>query len=237
MSSPPPAARTLGLLGGMSWESSAHYYRRLNKLIRQRLGASHSAPLILWSADFEIISGLQRADDWESLGEILAAAARGLESSGAGALLICANTMHRVADPVQAAVSIPLLHLAGVTAEAVRAAGFRRIGLLGTRFTMEADFYRDRLRAAGLEVTVPDAPTRAEVHRIIFAELVRGRREASSRLLLLEEIGRLHERGAEAVVLGCTEFGLLVSQNDTIVPLFDTTELHCRAAARWMLGE
>lgn len=230
------AARTLGLLGGMSWESSAHYYRRLNELIRRRLGARHSAPLILWSADFEIISELQHADNWESLGEILAGAAQGLESSGAEALLICANTMHRVAGPVQAAVSIPLLHLAGVTAEAVRAAGFRRIGLLGTRFTMEADFYRDRLRAAGLAVTVPDAATRAEIHRIIFAELVQGRREASSRRRLLEEIERLHEQGAEAVILGCTEFGLLVAQNDTVVPLFDTTELHCRAAVRWMLG-
>lgn len=229
--------KTLGLIGGMSWESTAHYYRRLNELVAARLGGLHSARLVLWSLDFDRIAELQHADDWDAAGEILAAAARRLERAGADELVICANTMHRVAPAVERAVRIPLIHLADVTADALLDAGYRRAALLGTRFTMEQPFYRERLEGLGVDIDVPAPAERAEIHRIIFEELVKGRIEASSRERFAAIVRRMHAAGAPAVILGCTEFTLLIGQADLAgIPLFDTTELHCRAAVEHMLG-
>lgn len=229
--------KTLGLIGGMSWESTARYYERLNELVAERLGGLHSARLVLWSVEFEEIAILQHAGRWEEAGAILAGVALQLEQAGAEGLLICANTMHRVAPAVSAAVRVPLIHLADVTADALLKAGHRRAALLGTRFTMAQAFYRERLEGLGLEVEVPSKAEQDEIHRIIFEELVKGRTEARSRNRFVEIIRRMHEKGAEAAILACTEFALFVSQSDVPeVPIFDTTELHCRAAADWMLG-
>ena len=223
--------KMIGLIGGMSWESSVEYYRILNRGVRDRLGPSVSARCLLWSFDFSEIEQLQHSNDWVGLGQRLADAARHLEAAGADALLICTNTMHRVADDVEQAVSIPLLHIADPTAARIRAEGYRRVGLLGTAFTMEQDFYTGRLRERhGLDVLVPDAPDREAVHRIIYDELVAGRLEPASRAVFREVIGRLIAAGAEAVILGCTEIMLLVRPEDSAVPLFDTTEIHAEAA-------
>ncbi|MBY8826858.1 aspartate/glutamate racemase family protein [Hephaestia mangrovi] len=223
--------KMIGLIGGMSWESSVEYYRILNRGVRDRLGPSVSARCLLWSFDFSEIEQLQHSNDWVGLGQRLADAARHLEAAGADALLICTNTMHRVADDVEQAVSIPLLHIADPTAARIRAEGYRRVGLLGTAFTMEQDFYTGRLRERhGLDVLVPDAPDREAVHRIIYDELVAGRLEPASRAVFREVIGRLITAGAEAVILGCTEIMLLVRPEDSAVPLFDTTEIHAEAA-------
>lgn len=231
------ATKTLGLIGGMSWESTLHYYRRLNELVAQRLGGLHSAQLVLWSVDFDRVAELQHAGAWDKAGEILVAAARQLERAGADELMICANTMHRVAPAVEAAVKIPLIHLADVTADALLDAGFRRAALLGTRFTMEEPFYRERLEGLGLDVDVPDPAERAEIHRIIFEELVKGRVEEGSRDRFAAILRRMHAAGAGAAILGCTEFGMLIRQSDVPeVPLFDTTELHCRAGVEHLLG-
>ncbi|HEX5314727.1 MAG TPA: aspartate/glutamate racemase family protein [Gammaproteobacteria bacterium] len=229
--------RTLGLIGGMSWESTAHYYARLNELVAERLGGLHSARLLLWNADFDEIAALQQADDWDGAGAILAAVAQRLESAGADALLICANTMHRVAPAIEAAVNIPLLHLADITADALRRDGFRRAALLGTRFTMAQPFYRERLESHGLAIDVPNADEQEDIHRIIYEELVKGRFEPRSRERFLAIMKRMHATGSQAVILGCTEFGLLIRPEDAPeIPRFDTTELHCRAAANWMLA-
>ncbi len=229
--------KTLGLLGGMSWESTAHYYARLNELVAARLGGLHSARLVIWNVDFDEIARMQHAADWDGAGVTLAAAAKTLETAGADGLLICANTMHRVASEVQAAVMIPLLHLADITADALLKAGYRRVALLGTRFTMTQAFYRNHLEGLGLMVDVPDRSEQAEIHRIIFDELVKGHIEGDSRERFLEIMRRMHSAGSEAVILGCTEFGLLVHQDDAPkIPMFDTTELHCQAAVDWMLG-
>lgn len=222
--------RTIGLIGGMSWESTAGYYRALNELTRERLGGLHSAPCVLYSVDFAEIAQLQAAGRWQEAGEILAGAARALERAGADLVLICANTMHKVADQVTAAVSVPLLHLADATAEAVRAAGVSEVGLLGTAFTMEQDFYRARLETHGLKVRVPDAEDRALVHRVIYDELCRGEVRDASREAFREVIGRLVEEGAEGVILGCTELELLIGQSDSPVPVFPTAQLHAEAA-------
>lgn len=223
--------KMIGLIGGMSWESSVEYYRILNRGVRDRLGPSVSARCLLWSFDFSEIEQLQHSNDWVGLGQRLADAARHLEAAGADALLICTNTMHRVADDVEQAVSVPLLHIADPTAARIRAEGYRRVGLLGTAFTMEQDFYTGRLRERhGLDVLVPDAPDREAVHRIIYDELVAGRLEPASRAVFREVIGRLIAAGAEAVILGCTEIMLLVRPEDSAVPLFDTTEIHAEAA-------
>lgn len=221
----------------MSWESSAHYYRELNQRIRKSLGGRHSAPLILWSGDFAQISDLQHQEAWDLLGELLAGAAQQLEGAGADGVIICANTMHKVAGAVREAVSVPLIHLGEVTAQAVEAAGYKRIGLLGTRFTLESSLYRDCFSERDISVLVPDESTGEAIHQIIFDELVCGRVEEDSRRLMLRAITDLSFRGAEAVVLGCTEFGMLVSQADTQVTLFDTTQLHCEASAAWILGD
>jgi aspartate racemase len=225
-----PRPRLIGMLGGMSWESTAEYYRLANELVRDRLGGLHSARLVLASVDFAEIEALQVAGEWDRAGAILAEEAARLEGAGAELLVLCTNTMHKVADQVQAAVSIPLVHLADTTAAAVRAAGLTTVGLLATGFTMEQDFYRDRLAGHGLEVLVPDAADRAEVHRIIYDELCRGLILEESRETYRDVIGRLVAAGAEGVILGCTEIELLIGPADSPVPVFPTTRLHVEAA-------
>ena len=222
--------RVIGMLGGMSWESSAQYYRLVNELVRERLGGLHSARCVLASLDFAEVERLQVAGEWAQAGELLADAARGLEAAGAELLLICTNTMHKVADQVQAAVGIPLVHLADATADAVTAAGIGTVGLLGTAFTMEQAFYRERLAGHGLQVLVPPAEDRAEVHRVIYDELCLGVVREESREVYRGVIRRLVEAGAQGVVLGCTEIELLVGQADSPVPVFPTTRLHAEAA-------
>lgn len=223
--------KVIGLLGGMSWESSAEYYRLINQGVRAKLGGVHSARILMWSFDFAEVEALQHRGEWNQAGALLADAARRLERGGADLILICTNTMHRMADEVQASISVPLLHIADPTAVRVRAAGMHRVGLLGTAFTMEQSFYRGRLEQRhGLEVLVPGDADRALVHRVIYEELVQGRVEAGSRAAYRAVIARLVERGAEAVILGCTEIMLLVGPEDSAVPLFDTTALHAKAA-------
>ncbi|MFE2429435.1 aspartate/glutamate racemase family protein [Streptomyces sp. NPDC059373] len=229
--------KTIGLLGGMSWESTAEYYRLVNQLTRERLGGLHSAKCVLYSVDFADIERLQAEGRWQEAGEVLADAARALEAAGADLLLLCTNTMHKVADQVAAAVKPPLLHLADTTAEAVRAAGLRRVGLLGTAFTMEQDFYRGRLEARGLQVLVPDAEGRATVHRVIYDELCVGVVSEESREAYRAVIGGLVEAGAEGIVLGCTEIELLVGPADSPVPVFPTTRLHAEAAVALALAD
>ena len=224
--------RTIGLIGGMSWESTVPYYRQINEAVKARLGGLHSARLVLYSVDFGEIEALQHQGRWDEAGQILAQAARALQAAGAEFLVLCTNTMHKVADAIETAVSLPLLHIADPTAEAIRAAGFTRIGLLGTRFTMEQAFYRERLEQRhGIEVLVPPAADRDDVHRIIYEELCLGQVREPSRAIYREVIARLVERGAQAVVLGCTEISLLVGAADASVPLFDTTALHAQRAA------
>ncbi len=230
--------RTLGLLGGMSWESSAHYYRILNEEVRRRLGGSHSAACLLLSVDFAEIAALQHAGDWATLGLRLQAHARQLAAGGAEALVLCTNTMHCLTDGIEAATALQLLHIADPTGAAIQAKGLRTVGLLGTAFTMEQAFYRERLTARfGLEVLVPEATARQTVHRIIYEELVRGEVRAESRAAYRAIIAELVARGAEGIVLGCTEIMLLVDQGDSAVPLFDTTRLHALAAVDWALDE
>jgi aspartate racemase len=229
--------KTLGLIGGMSWESSAEYYRIINQGVRDALGPTHSARIVLWSFDFAEIEALQMAGDWDGLTARMVDAARRLAAAGADALMICTNTMHRCAPAVEAAVAMPLIHIADPTGAAIRAAGYTRIGLLGTRFTMEQDFYRGRLADRhGLDVIVPDEADRATIHRVIYDELVAGRIEPASREAYRGVMQRLAQRGAQAIVLGCTEIMLLVGPDDSPVPLFDTTALHARAGIDRLLG-
>lgn len=228
--------KVIGLLGGMSWESSAEYYRIVNQRVRDRLGGLHSARCLMWSFDFAEIEALQHAGRWDEATRLLVEAARRLERGGADFIVLCTNTMHRMADDLQAAIGLPLLHIADPTAALIKAAGLRRVGLLGTAFTMEQDFYKGRLVARhGLEVLVPDARDRALVHRVIYDELVRGVVEPASRAAYREIIGRLVSQGAEAVILGCTEIMLLVRPEDSTVPLFDTTTIHAEAAVELAL--
>lgn len=223
--------KVIGLIGGMSWESSAEYYRIINQEVRRRLGGVHSARSLMWSMDFGTIEQLQHAGDWPALTAEMAAAARRLEAGGADFIVICTNTMHRMADAVSAAVAIPLLHIADPTARRIVSAGLRRVGLIGTAFTMEQDFYRGRLAAQfGLDVIVPDEADRRTVHGIIYHELVAGIVRDESREAYRAVIRRLVERGAEAVIMGCTEIMLLISQADSAVPVFDTTEIHALSA-------
>jgi aspartate racemase len=224
--------KTIGLIGGMSWESTVTYYRLINEAVREQRGGLHSAKCILHSVDFAEIELLQREGRWQDAAELLLSAGRGLEQAGADFALICTNTMHKVADEVQAGLRIPLRHIADATAAFVLRAGVRRLGLLGTRFTMEDDFYRGRLaRNFGLEVLVPEAPERDEVHRIIYDELCVGRLVPESKAQLQRIISLLTQQGAEGVVLGCTELGLLISDGEGPVPVFDTTRIHALAAA------
>jgi aspartate racemase len=223
--------RRIGLLGGMSWESSAEYYRLINEETRARLGGLHSADCVLRSVDFTEIEELQSRGAWDEAGERLAVEAGALVAAGAELLLLCTNTMHKVADAITAAVEIPFVHIADATADALRGAGISTIGLLGTAYTMEQDFYAGRLRERhGLEVLVPGDEDRREVHRIIFAELCRGVISQSSRSAYRVVISKLVERGADAIVLGCTEIGLLIGPDDAEVPIFDTTRLHAQRA-------
>lgn len=224
--------KVIGLIGGMSWESTIPYYRHINETVKERLGGLHSAKLVLYSVDFQEIERLQHQGDWQAAGEVLADAARALEAAGAQFLVICTNTMHKVADAVEAAVDLPLHHIADPTAEAILAEGHHRIGLLGTRFTMQQPFYRERLSARhGLDVLVPDDADQAIVHRIIYEELCLGQVKDASREEYRRIMAALVARGAQAIILGCTEISLLVGAADATVPLFDTTALHARSAA------
>lgn len=233
----PTTMKTLGLLGGMSWESTLPYYRTINETVRERLGGLHSARLLLYSVDFAEVERLQHAGDWDAAGALLGRAAASLRDGGAQLLVICTNTMHKVADAVEAASGLPLLHIADPTGAAIRASGLRRIGLLGTRFTMEQAFYRQRLSERhGLEVIVPDEADRERVHRVIYDELCLGQVREPSRDAYRRIIASLAARGAQGVILGCTEIGLLIGPADVAVPLFDTTALHARAAALAGLG-
>jgi aspartate racemase len=231
-----PAMKVIGLLGGMSWESTASYYRLLNTAIKERLGGLHSARVIVYSVDFHEIERLQRSAEWDAAGALLADAAKSLEAAGADCILIGANTMHKVAPAIEAAVKIPVLHVVDATAGAIRTAGFSRAGLLGTRFVMEQDFYIDRLRDRhGLGVLIPGQHDRDIIHRIIFEELVLGKTSAESRAEFRRIMAALVTQGAEGIILGCTEFSLLVRPEDCEVPLFDTTSLHARMATDWAL--
>jgi len=221
----------------MSWESSSHYYRIINQEIRRRLGGVHSAHSLMYSVDFGEIEHLQHTGDWDRLGQILIGCASDLERGGADFFLICTNTMHKVADRVAGSVGIPLLHIADPTARNIVSAGFKRVGLLGTAFTMEQDFYKGRLSERfGLDILVPDEADRAVVHRVIYQELVAGKIELASRNAYKEIIARLVVRGAQAIILGCTEIMMLVTEADSPVPLFDTTNIHALAAVDYALS-
>jgi len=228
--------KTIGLIGGMSWESSALYYRLINTGVRERLGSLHSARILMYSVDFAPIEALQHAGDWQGAAEILGDAARRLQAGGADFFLIGTNTMHRVADEVRAAVDIPLLHIADATARVLQQNGVRRVGLLGTAFTMELDFYRGKISDEfGIEVVVPELHDRQLVHDIIFQELCQGKIDDDSREVYLAIIDRLRAADIDGVILGCTEIGLLISQADTDMPLYDTTAIHARAAVELAL--
>lgn len=222
--------KTIGLLGGMSWESTEHYYRLINEGTRDALGGLHSAPIAMFSVDFQEIEELQHAGNWDATAAILAGRATQIEAAGAELLLICTNTMHKVADAISAAIGIPVLHIADATATVINESGAGTVGLLGTKFTMEQDFYRGRLEHHGLQVVIPSESDREIVHRVIYEELCLGRVKEESRAEYLRIIDDLHGRGAEAVIAGCTEIGLLVKQEHTAVPIFDTTEIHAQRA-------
>ena len=230
--------RTLGILGGMSWESTQHLYALINRGVAARLGGLHSAQLLLHSVDFAPIAAMQSAGDWAGAATVLGSAGAGLKRAGAEALLIATNTMHLVATEVERAAGLPVLHIVDATAEALRAAGVKRAGLLATRFTMEQGFYRERMKTRfGIDVVTPDEAGRVEVHRLIYEELCRGRFEPASREVLRTQIAALAGRGAQAAILGCTELGLLLpAGSDAALPLFDSTDLQARAAVDWMLG-
>lgn len=229
--------KVLGLLGGMSWESTIPYYRMINEQVKQRLGGLHSAKIVLYSVDFYEVERLQHQGDWEGAGRLLAGAATSLRAAGAEAIVICTNTMHKVADAVEQASGLPLIHIADATALQVQQQNIRRIGLLGTRFTMEQDFYRGRLQDKfAIEVVTPDAADRDVVHRIIYEELCLGKIVDASRDEYRRIIAKLEQQGAEGIIFGCTEIGLLVSAQDAAVPVFDTTAIHAHAAAAYALA-
>jgi aspartate racemase len=227
--------KRIGLIGGMSWESSALYYRLINQSIRERLGGLHSADCVMASVDFATIEALQSSGDWEAAGELLADIARGLEAAGAECVVICSNTMHKVAEHVIEATTVPLVHVIDATAEAVIEQGLRRVALLGTRFTMEEPFYVDRMRNHGIELLIPDAEERQIIDGVIYGELVRGVVRAESREAFRRVISRLVARGAEGVILGCTEIEILVGQDDAPVPVFPSTATHVAAAVNFAL--
>jgi aspartate racemase len=229
--------KTIGLLGGMSWESTQSYYRAINEAVREQLGGLHSAKIVLYSVDFAEIEALQLQGDWDKAGQLLAAAASAVERAGADFLVICTNTMHKVVPAIAAGISMPILHIADATADELIVQGVKQVGLLGTRFTMEQAFYKDRLIARGIAVVVPDQADRDCVNRVIYEELCLGVIKADSRALYLDIIHRLQLQGAEAVILGCTEIALLVQQSDTPVALFDTTAIHAQQAVRQALAQ
>ncbi|WBF46737.1 aspartate/glutamate racemase family protein [Serratia rubidaea] len=229
--------KVLGLLGGMSWESTIPYYRMINEQVKTQLGGLHSAKIVLYSVDFHEIEQLQHRGDWEGAARVLAQAATSLRAAGAEAIAICTNTMHKVADAVEQASGLPLIHIADATAQQVLQQNIRRVGLLGTRFTMEQDFYRGRLQDKfGIEVVTPVAADRDSVHRIIYEELCLGQIHVASREEYRRIISDLEQQGAQGIIFGCTEIGLLVGPQDASVPVFDTTAIHARAAAEYMLA-
>jgi aspartate racemase len=228
--------RTLGLLGGMSWESSVLYYQHLNRMAREALGGQHSAELLMWSCDFAPIAAMQAAGQWDEMAAILVDAARGLEAGGAEAILIGANTMHKLAPQVSAAISVPLIHVADATAAAIKARGVRRPLLLATRFTMEGEFYRSRLADCGVTASIPEPDERERLHAIIYDELIQGRFTASSKAAVVAMTERAAAAGADGVIFGCTEITLLVAPSDLSIPIFDTTEIHARAAMDFALS-
>lgn len=229
--------KILGLIGGMSWESTVPYYRHINQAVQARLGGLHSAKIVLYSVDFHEVEQLQHAGDWDAAGKLLARAALALESAGADGLVLCTNTMHKVADAIEAAVRVPLLHIADPTAAAIKQARHTTVGLLGTRFTMEQGFYKDRLRGRhGLNVLVPDEHDREAVHRVIYQELCLGKIADASREAFRDVMAKLVAQGAQAIILGCTEISMLVSEADAAVPLYDTTRIHAEHAAAWALA-
>lgn len=229
--------KTLGLLGGMSWESTVGYYRLINEEVKARLGGLHSARLVLYSVDFAEVEELQKRGQWHESGELLAHAAQSLERAGAEGLVICTNTMHKVAPQIAASIDIPLLHIADATGGALRAQGIRTTALLGTAYTMEQDFYKQRLvENYGLKVLIPEAADRAEVHRVIFEELCQGKVCPASRSRYAGIVEELRRGGAEAVILGCTEIGMLLQDGDVRLPVFDTTRLHAAQAVAWALA-
>lgn len=228
--------KTIGLLGGMSWESTVGYYQKINQGIKHQLGGLHSANIALYSVDFDPIEKLQHKGDWDGTADLLIDAARSVERAGADFLLICTNTMHKVAPQIEAAINIPILHIADATADALQQQGINKVGLLGTAFTMEQGFYKDRLtNNYGFTVYTPNEPDRGIIHRIIYEELCLGKIEDTSRQEYLRIIKHLAEQGADAVILGCTEIGLLVKQSDTDIALVDTTAIHAEAAVSYAL--
>jgi len=228
--------QTIGLIGGMSWESTALYYKLINERVRDRVGKLHSAPLLMYSYDFQEVKDMQYAGRWDEAAASLAETARRLESAGARAIVLCTNTMHKLAPDIVSSVSIPFIHIGDATAQRIRAKGYRRLGLLGTKFTMEEDFYVDRLRAHDLDVLIPPAGERADVNRIIYEELCLGIVAAPSRRRYQEVMAALVARGAECIILGCTEVTMLVGRNDISVETFDTTAIHAEAAADFAIG-
>lgn len=229
--------KTIGLIGGMSWESSIEYYRIINEKTRHKLGGLHSARSIMYSIDFAEIEALQHRGEWDEAAEFLIAAAKNVEKGGADFVLICTNTMHKLAEEIQRHINIPLLHIADATAEAIRAKGIKAVALLGTRFTMEEDFYKGRLiRDFNLDVIVPDSDEMEIVHSVIYDELCAGKINPSSKVQYTNIMSRLIEKGAEGIILGCTEIGLLIKEDDCRVPLFDTTKIHAEAAVEYALG-
>jgi len=228
--------KVIGLLGGMSWESTVEYYRLINESVKEKLGGLHCARCVLYSVDFAEVEELQRRGQWAEAAQFLVGAAQNVEKAGADFVLICTNTMHKLADTIQSRIGIPLLHIADATAEKVKQAGFKRVGLLGTRFTMEEDFYRGRLAGQfDLEVVVPEPGDRETVHRIIYEELCVGTIRPESKAQVADIMSRLVEMGAQGIILGCTELGLLIGAKDCRVPLFDTTRLHALAAVELAL--
>jgi len=229
--------KTIGVIGGMSWESSAEYYRLLNRYAKARLGGHHNARSLMTTVDFADVEALQRAGDWDALGVQMAQAATQLERGGADLVLLATNTMHRVCASIEAAIAIPFLHIADPTGSALKTAGVTRAGLLGTRYTMEQDFYVGRLRERhGIEAIVPTGHDRQSVHRIIYDELCHGKVEDESRRVYQRVIDEMKQRGAQAVILGCTEITLLIAPADSALPVFDTTALHAQAAVDWALN-
>ncbi|CAM4031224.1 aspartate/glutamate racemase family protein [Psychrobacter arenosus] len=226
---------TIGIIGGMSWESTQTYYQLINQGVKRELGGLHSADILLHSLDFAQVADLQAEDDWPAMAALLIDSGLRLKAAGAQGILIATNTMHKVADEVQAATRLPLIHIADATAAAIKAAGLSKIALLGTNFTMTQDFYRQRLVEAGLTVMVPEESERNEVHRIIYKELCQGQFTEKSRQRYIEIIAQLAEQGAEGVILGCTEIGLLIKQADSPIPVFDTTQIHAEAAVEFLL--
>ena len=223
--------KTIGLLGGMSWESSANYYRLINETIKSELGGLHSAKCILFSVDFQEIEAYQFSNQWDKSADLLTDACLSLEKAGADYIVICTNTMHKVADAIQQKISIPILHIAKVTADTLKQNNIKKVGLLGTKFTMEEDFYKQIIEENGIDVIIPDQAERQQVSTIIYEELCLGKISDASKEFYLKIVDKLNQQGAEGVILGCTEIGMLINQNDTTVPLFDTTKIHAVQAA------